>query len=187
MRWHRLFADLETELAAVEALERDTEVAERTRAEVAKLRLVDRLRMAGEATVTLCLAGAGQWRGQVTDTGPDWVLLHGDGRGDLLAAVDAITSVTGLPGWAARPGSEGRVAERFRIGAVLRGVARDRATVRVLQRDGTGLTGTVDRVGADYLELAEHDPDQPRRPHAVRAVRLVPFAALAAVVTPAER
>lgn len=184
MRWERLFADLETELAAAGAAERDVEVAERTRAEVAKLRLVDRLRAAGEASLTVELAGAGSWSGRVADTGPDWVLLRGDPRGDALVALDAVQTVSGLPPRSAVPGSEGRVAERFRIGAVLRGVARDRAGVRVWVRDGGSHTGTVDRVGADYLELAEHDPDVARRATAIRGVRLVPFAALGAVVTP---
>lgn len=183
MRWDRLFADLEAELVAAEAQERDSEVAERTRAEVAKLRLVDRLRMADD-DLTLQVTGLGDWSGAVADTGPDWVLLTGDRRGDLLALLDAVGSVVGLAGWSAVPGTEGRVAERFRVGAVLRGVARDRSTVRVVLRTGVAHTGTIDRVGADYLELAEHDPDEPRRPRAVRRVRLVPFGTLAAVVTP---
>lgn len=184
MRWERLFADLETELAAAEAAERDTEVAERTRTEVAKLRLVDRLRAADGVEVGVTLVGGGDWRGAVADIGPDWVLLSGDRRGDVLVSLDAVRSVTGLPPWSAVPGGEGRVAERFRIGAVLRGVARDRAAVRVVLRDGDAFHGTVDRVGADYLELAEHAPGEPRRAAAVRRIRLVPFPALAAVVTP---
>ncbi|HEX6447475.1 MAG TPA: hypothetical protein VF053_20435 [Streptosporangiales bacterium] len=184
MRWERLFADLENELAAAAAAERDAEIAERTRTEVAKLRLVDRLRVAGGVEVTVALLGGGDWCGAVLDTGPDWVLLGRGHRGDALVSLDAVAAVTGLPPWSAVPGSEGRVAERFRVGAVLRGIARDRAAVRVVLRDGGAHHGTVDRVGADFLELAEHDPGEPRRPGAVRRVRLVPFSALAAVVTP---
>lgn len=185
MRWDRLFADLETELAAAEAAERDAEVAERTRTEVAKLRLVDRLRVAAGVPLAVTLLGGDEWHGELADTGPDWALLRGDRRGDVLVSLAAVRAVSGLPPWSAVPGTEGRVVERFRIGAVLRGVARDRVAVRVLLRDGAAYHGTVDRVGADFLELAEHDPGEPRRRDAVRRVRLVTFAALAAVVTPA--
>lgn len=183
MRWDQLFADLEAEMAAEESAERQAEIAERTRAEVARLRLVDRLR-AARAPVTVAVSGLGDVTCDIVDTGPDWVLLDGAARGQLVVALDAVCSVSGLASWSAAPGSEGAVAARLHLGAVLRGVARDRATVRVVLRDGVSYTGTVDRVGADFLELAEHDPDQQRRARAVRGVRLVPLAALAAVAMP---
>lgn len=181
MRWDQLFADLEAEMAAEETAERQAEIAERTRAEVARLRLVDRLR-AARTPVTVAVSGLGDCNCRIVDTGPDWILLDGAVRGQLIVALDAVRSVSGLESWSAVPGSEGAVAARFRLGAVLRGVARDRATVRVVLRDGTSHTGTVDRVGADFLELAEHDPHELRRTRAVRGLRLVPLAVVAAVI-----
>ncbi len=49
--------------------------------------------------------------------------------------------------------------------------------------DGGTLTGTLDRVGADYVELAEHPADVPRRTEVVQGVRAVVIAAVAVVRT----
>jgi len=63
----------------------------------------------------------------------------------------------------------------------LRGIARDRSAVRLLLRDGSALAGTVDRVGADFVELAAHPAGELRRRVEVRDVLVVPTAALAVV------
>ena len=43
------------------------------------------------------------------------------------------------------------------------------------------MSGTVDRVGADFVEMTEHGAGEPRRRAEVSGVRTVPFAALALV------
>jgi hypothetical protein len=43
------------------------------------------------------------------------------------------------------------------------------------------LVGTIDVVGSDHLELAEHASDVPRRAENVTAVHVVPFWALESV------
>jgi hypothetical protein len=60
-------------------------------------------------------------------------------------------------------------------------MARDRSAVSVITDDGAGLTGTIDRVGADFVEVAEHPLGEPRRAGAVRAVHTVALDAVAVV------
>jgi hypothetical protein len=50
--------------------------------------------------------------------------------------------------------------------------------------DATKCSGTIEAVGNDYLEVAEHDLGEARRRVAVRARRFVGFAAVVAVTLP---
>ncbi|MEO7234404.1 MAG: hypothetical protein ABIW80_03415 [Lapillicoccus sp.] len=190
MRWERLFDDLEAQLEADASRELSAEVADRTRRERAQLRLAERLTAVVDAhPVELRVAGLGTLRGVVWGTGPEWVLLDqrapsphgsvGEGGPDrpVLVATTAIRAVVGLAG--ARPG--GAVARGFGLGAALRAVSRDRAVVDVVDIDGTVVTGTIDAVGQDLVEIAEHPGDLPRRSEHVLRVVAMPFLALAAV------
>ena len=67
---------------------------------------------------------------------------------------------------------------RYDFRMALRAVARDRAPVSVLTGGDDGLTGTIDRVGADFVELAAHAAWEQRRGPAVRSVLLVPLSAI---------
>lgn len=181
MRWERLFADLEAQAAAVDAAELAGEVVERTRTEVAALRLVDRLRAAVGHPVRLSCRGGEQVAGVLEQTGPDWALVAERPDREALVPLAAVTSIAGLDALSAVPGSEGRVAARLGLGYALRGVARDRSGTVVTLVDATRIVGTLDRVGADFVEIAEHAPGEARRARAVRQVRTVPMAALAVV------
>ena len=181
MRWEALFADLEAELEAADAGALSAEVADRSRREVARLRLVDRLRAATGHRLVVAAAGGTVVTGRMDAAGSDWLLLaEATGRAGLVPAA-AVLSITGLGRTAAEPGSEGTVGGRLDLRYVLRALARDRAEVAVTLTDGTVVHGTFDRVGADFVELAEHPVGEPRRAGAVQAVRTVPLPALAVI------
>ena len=183
MRWEQLFADLEAQAAEQEAAADQAEAGSRARAEYGRLRLADRLGGSVGGLVTLNCRGAGELRGRLVDRGVDWVLLVDVQERDVLVAVGAVTAVAGLAAATAPAQDDGPVARSLDLRRALRGLARDRMPVHCLLVDGTVLAGTVDRVGADFLELAEHPLDQPRRRAAVTGVRAVPLGAVVAVRT----
>lgn len=181
MRWRALFDDLEAQLEAAEAAELAGEVSERSRMEVGRLRTVDRLAPACGSPLAVTTAGAGVQRGTLVDVGVDWLLLdEGAGR-ELLVPLSAVLGVTGLGTRSGSPGGDTEVARRLDLRWALRGLARGRDGVALLLRDGSTVGGTLDRVGADHVDLAEHAPGEARRAAAVRGVRLVPLSALAGV------
>ena len=73
---------------------------------------------------------------------------------------------------------------RYQFALALRELARRREPVRVELVDGTRCDGTIEAVGSDYLEVAEHDLGEARRRAAVRARRFLGFAAVVAVTLP---
>lgn len=180
MRWQQLFDDLEGQYDAARAAELAGEVAERTRREVARLLLVDRLRAAEGAPLAVTIPGAGVVRGRLLDAGVDWLLLDEGGGREALVPLQAVLGVTGAGLRSAAP-DDGPVAKRLDLRWALRGLARSRAGVALGLLDGSVVTGTLDRVAADHLDLAEHGPGEARRAGAVRQVRLVPLGALALV------
>jgi len=115
--------------------------------------------------------------GRVTGVGPDWLLVEERADRPALVPFAALRTVTGLRG----AQQTGAVAKGFALGSALRAISRDRAAVEVVDVDGTSLTGTVDAVGQDAFDLAEHAVDLPRRAEHVIAVRTMPMAALAVV------
>jgi hypothetical protein len=180
VRWQALFDDLEAQLDAAQAAELQGEVRERARIEQGKVRAADRLSAATGSPLAVHLPGAGTVRGTLRDVGVDWLLLDEQPGREALVPLAAVLSVSGLPRGAAPP-EDGVVGRSLDLRWALRGLVRDRAGVTLVLRDGTTVPGTLDRVGADHVDLAEHAPGEVRRAGAVRGVRLVPLAALALV------
>ena len=181
MRWDDLFTDLEAQAEALDVAARAAEVGERTRVEVSALGMVDRLRAALGTAVRIRLAGDLTISGTVERVGPDWLLIDEGAARECVLAIAAVRSVSGLGRFSAVPGAEEVVESRLKLRSALRGIARDRSAVRLHLVDGAVLDATVDRVGADFVEVARHAPGEPRRHGEVREVVLVPFGALAAV------
>jgi hypothetical protein len=181
MRWDALFADLEAQAEALTTAERAVEVEERARIEAGRIRLLDRLQPSIGRPVRLRCLGAGAIAGVVRRVGADWVLLDEDAGREALVAIDALLSVSGLARLSAPPGAQSVVGSRLGLRHALRGIARDRSAVRISDLSGVTVDGTIDRLGADVIEVAEHPPGEARRPADVRDVVVMPLAALAVV------
>jgi len=181
VRWHDLFDDLEAQYDAAREAELGAEISDRTRRELALVRLVDRLRPAVGQPVAVRVLGAVVIEGELTAVGPDWLLLTEIAGREALLATHAVLSIGGLAAQSANPESEGKVAARLTLAFALRAVVRDRSAVMLSYIDGSTTTGTLDRVGADFVEIAEHPPGEARRRGVVRGVRTVPLGSLAMV------
>lgn len=179
-RWESLFDDLEAAFESEQRLDLDAEVAERTRRERAQIPFMGRLAGALHAPVTLDLISGHPVRGELRDLGADWLLLEGPGPGqgvDHLIPVAAVTRAR-TPTPKAQPA---RTARRFGLGAALRTLSRNRAGVTVVDIGGVRTDGTIDAVGADFLDLAEHAHGEWRRTANVTGRVVLPFCAIAEI------
>jgi hypothetical protein len=181
MRWDDLFGDLEAQLDAAEAASVDAEVADRTRRERALLTLAERLGGSVGQRVGVHVVGAGPVEGRLLEASEQWLLLLDDAGAQMLVTTSAVQSAAGLAPTSDPPSAPaGSQRLRLGLGVVLRALARDRSPVVVRLTGGGSVEGTVERVGADFVELTEH-PAGEVRPRRADAVRTVPFTALALV------
>jgi len=182
----RVFEELEAEFDAGQRREAEQETVAALRAEIGETVLWEQLaRRAG--TQAVAHAGSRRFRGVVVASYPEFLVLHdGDGTEHLVRYGPA-TSVA-LPAEAAtlQPTPAG-AARRYRLSLALRELARRREPVRIELVDGGRIDGTIEAVGNDYLEIAEHDPGEARRRRAVKARRFLGLAAVAAVTLPRAR
>lgn len=184
VRWTRLFADLESRLDAERDADLTAEVAERTRIEVGKSTLADRLRAAVGRRVVITTVAGTPYRVQVEAIGPDWLVVVDDRQDERLIALSSVAVIGQLPVAVAAPYDEAgrQVATRLDLRHALRGIARDRTPVRVVTTGAVILSGTIDRVGADFIDLAEHHLDESRRIGKVISVQTVPMGAFVEAV-----
>ena len=181
MRWDDLFADLEAQSASLAARERSVEADGLMRAEVSRIDLTRRLGPAVGTLITVRSLGEVRTTGTVRRVGPDWILLdEGHGREAVLMSA-AMLSVSGIGRLSAPAAPTPSIESRLGIASVLRALAQDRSPARLHLIDGSLLDGTLDRVGADFVEVAVHGAGEVRRRSEVLAVQIVPHRALSAV------
>jgi hypothetical protein len=182
----RVFDELEAEFEAGLRREAEQEALAAVRAEVGTTVLWEQLarRIGSETTV---LAGARAFRGGVVASYPEFLVLRAaDGSEHLIHYGPAVSIALPADPPTLQPAPPA-ATRRYQFALALRELARRREPVRVELADGARCDGTIEAVGSDYLEVAEHDLGEARRRVAVRARRFLGFAAVVAVTLPPGR
>lgn len=177
MRWDELFADLEADAAGLDQRELDLEISERTRIEMRSIRSASRLASGVGRELELRVDVLGVLRGRLERVTPRWLLVA-VGAAQWLVAADAVLGVRGLRGRAVSAPPQ-ITDTRLGWGAAWRVLARDRAAVHVVRRDGSTVDAVADRVGEDFVELALATSGP-------RLHELVPFTAVVGVRCPRD-
>ncbi|MFK3679788.1 hypothetical protein ACI2IP_18850 [Microbacterium sp. NPDC090218] len=201
MHWDRLFEDLEGQLASEWEAERAVLDAESERLRIARLELRTRLRILCDAgaDATIDLVNGQRLPVTVQTLGADWIAVESRGSGDAVRTSSSglLIPLLAIAGLATDHGmilasleeptpGDRALRERMTLGFVLRDLARRRVPVHIIT--GIGEThGTIDRAAADHLDLAVHDPGQPRLAGAVHGFRMIPFSSLVAVRTSGDQ
>jgi len=181
VRWDELFADLEGQLEqGLGAEEREIELEEE-RLRVGRAALRDRVAAIAQHPDALRVRLIDGSAVEIVPrtVGRDWV--SGDLAGTAaqvvlpLAAVDALLPSTDQVQRSLAPASLGAVTDRIGVAFLLRDLARRRRTLQLTTPAGV-VTGTIDRVGRDHLDLAVHPLDGWRRPSAVARIEVLALA-----------
>lgn len=190
MRWDSLFDDLESQLEQELGAEEVDLLAEEERLRRGRLVLRDRLLTitrpghGGAERIRIVLRHGSTVTIAVGSIGRDWLAgeLDGPRRGSCLVPFSAIASLLPtmeqlalslLPDPPAEPAAS--LSARLGLAFVLRDLCRRRAAIEVATASEQTLHGTIDRVGRDHLDLAEHEAGAPRRASAVDRIRILPF------------
>ena len=191
MRWDQLFADMEARFDELQDAQAAAEQADRDRVAVGAVMMTQRLSGSIDQHVRIRVAGATAVTGTLRSVGPDWLMVEEGYQRESIVALAAVVAVEGVRA-PTGPAPEG-LALRLNLRHALRAVARDRSPVAVaLAGAATGsngesgafsdgareIVGTIDRVGADFIEVAVHAAWEPRRAGSVTSVALLPIGAI---------
>jgi hypothetical protein len=184
VRWDDLFADLEGQLEQGLGAEDLDLAAEEERLRLGRLALRDRIAAFSGQSLALELRDGCRIEVRIDTIGRDWIsgAAAGSRASSCLIPIEAIAAVLlgadRIPDSLAAPAEHpDALSRRLGLPFVLRDLCRRRLPVEVIT-PMRAVHGTIDRVGRDHLDLAEHDPGEPRRSGAVRSVRILPFAHL---------
>ena len=188
MRWDNLFDDLEGQLEN-ELNAEDLELrAEEERLRLGRLALRQRLTgvLAGPAAspvLRVVLVDGQTLSVRPTTFGRDWLaadlLEAGAGTPQCILPFGAIAAVVlhtdqVAPSLAKVADEPARMVDRIGLPFVLRDLCRRRKSLQI--RTGVGqVTGTIDRVGRDHIDVAVHAAGTLRRASEVQQLRIVPI------------
>lgn len=189
MRWDNLFDDLESQLEH-ELWSEDVDLrAEEERLRLGRMSLRGRLMSlhtaAGGSDYTIRVDVAGTFlKVNPTNFGKDWmaarVIDDTTRRGQVVLPLRAITGIilnredTHSSLTAAPIEGASSLSARLGLAFVLRDLSRRRCELDLVLASGTA-HGTIDRVGRDHCDLAEHEVGTPRRESSVSGYRIVPL------------
>jgi len=190
VRWDELFDDLEGQLEHELNAESGDLRAEEERLRLGRLSVRNRLvSLAGGngsgigAVLRIVLVSGDTILIRPTTFGRDWVaadLLGGStAASQCVLPLDAIAAVILALGdiehsLDSEAESAARLVERIGLPFVLRDLCRRRKGVELRTTTGV-LTGTIDRVGRDHIDVAVHAPGTLRRSRDVEHYRIVPL------------
>jgi hypothetical protein len=189
VRWDNLFDDLEGQLEN-ELNAEDLELrAEEERLRLGRLSLRQRLMALSGASgaarlVRILLVDGQTLLIRPTTFGRDWLAADlidaGTGEPQCLLPFSAIAAVIlasdqVAPSLEPEPEVTARLVDRIGLPFVLRDLCRRRKSLQIQSGLGS-VTGTIDRVGRDHLDLAVHATGTARRAAAVAQYRIIPLA-----------
>jgi hypothetical protein len=182
MRWDSLFNDLEAQFSAERSLEKEAEITERARVELAGIELTDRLRALGAGRIKVVLSSGTALLGSISHIGSEWFVLD-EGVRQWMIPFPSVLTYQGVGRLAVK--ATPRLVKPLGFAAALRALARDRASVVVHVRaqapQSFETKGFIDRVGQDHLDVAVVHEGEARRAGNVASVVTIPFAAIVAV------
>ena len=184
-RFGRLFEELEGEFAAELRLEDEQGATQALRAQLGATVLWEHLARRVGWQVVIRVPGR-VLHGTLVASYVDFCAVQAEGAPPIWSASARVCPSACRPartGAAAGP-SPSRTA--VPMGLALRELARRREPVMAVLVDGSEVGGTIEVVGQDYVEVAEHDPGEARRETAVRARRVLPMETLTLVSPPAD-